>query len=209
MIITQNILDDKVPKDMMPTRLDSAMNLYTNVRYQGNEGIVVYNINPTSWNCLYSFYELHHKFTIDEYHFNNDDMTYRQLIEEYQKVYHEIYENKNGNTKEVRIQTLIDEYRKTFGLASVHIGDELEPIYELKYSKSKNVWTLYYFENYVADKVNPIKDLVNQKLYEQKIFPLNSSVKEIDGVEVVSNIPYLLSIDSNIEKLNNNLIEGE
>lgn len=31
MIITENILDEQVPKEMMPTRLDSAMNLYTNV----------------------------------------------------------------------------------------------------------------------------------------------------------------------------------
>ena len=33
MIITKNILDEKVPKEMIPTRLDSAMNLYTNVDY--------------------------------------------------------------------------------------------------------------------------------------------------------------------------------
>ena len=30
MIITKNILDENVPKEMIPTRLDSAMNLYTN-----------------------------------------------------------------------------------------------------------------------------------------------------------------------------------
>ena len=208
MIITQNILDDKVPKEMMPTRLDSAMNLYTNVKYDGKSGIIVYNTNPTTWNCLYSFYELNHKFTIDEYHFNNADLTYRQLIEEYQKFYQEVYENEKGNIKEVRKQILIDEYIKTSGLESVHISDELQPIYELKYSKSKNVWTLYYFENYVADKVNNIKKLLNQNLYEQKILPVDSSIKEIDGVEVASNIIYLLSIDSNIEKLNNNLMEG-
>lgn len=31
MIITKRILNEKVPKEMMPTRLDSAVNLYTNV----------------------------------------------------------------------------------------------------------------------------------------------------------------------------------
>ncbi len=207
MIINQNFLDENVPKEMIPTRLDSAMNLYTNVSYDGNTGIVVYNTNPDTWNCLYSFYELNHKFTIDNYNFSNENITYRELIEEYKRVYEKVYELEKGNTKNVRIQTLIDEYKKTFNLDDVHISDELLPIFELKYSKSKNVWTLYYFENYVADRVNNFGDLLNQKIYEQKILPLDSSIKEIDGVELASNIRYLLSIKSNVEILRNNLIK--
>lgn len=77
MIITQNILDEKVPKDLIPTRLDSALNLYTNVAYGDKSGIIVYNTNPDTWNCLYSFYETDHKFTIDNYIFGNTDITYR------------------------------------------------------------------------------------------------------------------------------------
>ena len=209
MIITRNILDEKVLKQMIPTRLDSAMNLYTNVSYKDETGIIVYNTNPATWNCLYSFYELNHKFTIDEYNFCKEDITYRELIEEYQKVHKEIYEDKKENIKNIRKQILIDEYKKTFNLKDVHISDELLPIFELKYSKSKNVWTLYYFENYVADSVDDFNDLLNQKLYEQKILPLDSSIKELEGVDLTSNIPYLLSVQSNVEKLNNNLMKGE
>ena len=183
MIITRNILDEKVPKQMIPTRLDSVMNLYTNVSYKDETGIIVHNTNPATWNCLYSFYELNHKFTIDEYNFGKEDITYRELIEEYQKVHKEIYEDKKENIKNIRKQILIDEYKKTFNLKSVHISDELLPIFELKYSKSK--------------------------LYEPKILPLDSSVKELDGVALVSNIPYLLSVQYNVEKLNNNLMKGE
>lgn len=207
MIITKNILDDQVPKEMMPTRLDSAMNLYTNVSYNGKIGIIVYNTNPDTWNCLYSFYELNHKFTIDEYNFNKENITYRELIEEYQKVYKKIYEAEKGNTKDIRKQILIDEYKRTFSLRDVNISTELLPIFELKYSKSKNVWTLYYFENYVANRVNDFSELINQKLYEQKIMPLDSSIRELDGVELASDIPYLLSIESNVKKLQNNVIK--
>lgn len=107
MIITKNILDEKISKEMMPTRLDSAMNLYTNVSYDGNTGIAVYNTNPDTWNCLYSFYELNHKFTIDNYNFNNENITYRELIEEYKRVYEKVYEIEKGNTKNVRIQMFI------------------------------------------------------------------------------------------------------
>lgn len=206
MIITKDILDEKIPKDMMPTRLDSAMILYTNVSYNDQTGIIVYNTNPTTWNCLYPFYELNHKFTIDDYKFNNENITYRELIEEYIRVYEKVHEKENGNTKDARIKTLIDQYKKTFGLNNVHIGEELLPIFELKYSKSKNVWTLYYFENYVADSVDDIDTLLNQKTYEQKILPLDSSIKVIDGLELASNLPYLLSIKTNVEKLNNSLI---
>lgn len=208
MIITKNILDEQVPKEMMPTRLDSAMNLYTNVSYNDKNGIIVYNTNADTWNCLYSFYELNHKFTIDNYSFSKENMTYSELIEEYKKVYEDVYELQKGNKKSVRIKTLIDEYKRTFDLDNVHISDELLPIFELKYSKSKNVWTLYYFENYIADSVDDFNKLINQKIYEQKILPIDSSIKKIDGVELTSNIPYLLSIKSNVEKLQNNLIKA-
>lgn len=207
MIITKEILNQKVPKDMIPTRLDSALNLYTNIHYKNETGIIVYNTNPETWNCLYSFYELNHKFTIDNYKFNVENPNYGELIEEYKSVYQKVYEQEKGYTKESRVNTLINEFKKTFNLDNVNVSDELEPIFELKYSKSKNVWTLYYFENYVANKVDNLDDLLNQSLYEQKILPLNSSINEINGVDLTSNIPYLLSIESNIEKLNNNLIE--
>ena len=209
MIITKEILDQKVPSDIMPTRLDSALNLYTNVHFKDKTGIVVYNTSPDTWNCLYSFYELNHKFTIDNYHFEAESPTYRELVEEYKSVYQKVYEQEKGYTKDVRVNTLIDEFKQTFGLGHVNVSDELEPIFELKYSKSKNVWTLYYFENYVANQVDSMKALLGQSLYEQKILPLDSSINEIDGANVGSNVQYLLSIESNVEKLNANLIECE
>ncbi len=208
MIITKDLLNQKVPKEMIPNRLDSALNLYTNIHYKNQSGIIVYNTNPDTWNCLYSFYELNHKFTIDNYHINIEKPTYGELIEEYKSVYQKIYEQENGYKKEVRINTLIEEFKKTFNLIDVNVSDELEPIFELKYSKSKNVWTLYYFENYIANEINNINDLLNQHLYEQKILPLDSSIIEIDGINLTRNIPYLLSTRSNIEKLNNNLINA-
>lgn len=189
MIITKDLLNQKVPKEMIPNRLDSALNLYTNIRYKNESGIIVYNTNPDTWNCLYSFYELNHKFTMDNYNISNENPTYGELIEEYKSVYKKIYEQENGYKKEIRINTLIEEFKKTFNLADVNISDELEPIFELKYSKSKNVWTLYYFENYVANKVETLNDLLNQNLYDQKILPLDYTITTIDGIDITSNIP--------------------
>lgn len=137
MIITKEVLKQKVPKAMIPTRLDSALNLYTNVHYKNETGIIVYNTNPGTWNCLYSYYELNHKFTIDNYNFKIDNPTYGELIEEYKSMYQKVYEQEEGYTKESRINVLIDEFKKTFNLNFVNVSDELEPIFELKYSKSK------------------------------------------------------------------------
>ncbi len=206
MIITKNILDEKVPVDQMPTRLDSALNLYANVNYEGNKGIVLYNVNPDTWNCLYPFYELNNKFTIDNYQFSKEGMTYRELIEEYNKVYKAKYEIEKGYNKAKRIELLTNEFVKTFDLNGVSIKDELTPIFELKFSKTKNVWTLYYFENYVAYSVDSLDRLFNQKLYEQKLLPVDSKDSKIDDIDITSNVPYLLSITENREVLNNNII---
>ena len=40
MIISKDILDKQVPKEIIPTRLDSAMNLYTYINYKYNKGII-------------------------------------------------------------------------------------------------------------------------------------------------------------------------
>ncbi len=209
MIITKEILNEKVPMDKIPTRLDSALNLYTNIKYKMKKGLLLYNSSPSTWNCLYSFYETKHKFTINEYHFFTNAPTYGELIKEYQEIYQKIYEQEKGFTKEVRKEILINEYKKTFQLEKVSIVEELEPIFELKYSKSQKVWTLYYFENYVANTIENIYTLLNQKLYEQKILPLNHSNHKIDGIEIGSNIPYMLSVKTNLQKLNKNTIEIE
>ena len=43
MIITKEILNEKVPMDKIPTRLDSALNLYTNIKYKMKKGLLLYN----------------------------------------------------------------------------------------------------------------------------------------------------------------------
>lgn len=201
MIITKDILDEKVPNEMFPTRLDSAMNLYT---YIDGKGLVLYNVVPDIWNCLYPFYETNHKFTIDNYEFKNKDITYRELISEYLEQYRKIHEEENGYTKEKRKSILIEEYLKTFSLESASIGDELGSIYELKYSKSKNVWTLYYFENYVVNKVDSVNKLLEQKVYVQEFLSLDGNSKAINGVEITGNVLYLLENVENKNKLKKN-----
>ena len=71
------MLNKKVPSEIFPTRLDSAINLYI---YVENLGLVLYNVNPETWNCLYPFFELNHKFKIDNYKFSKENITFKELI---------------------------------------------------------------------------------------------------------------------------------
>ncbi len=199
MIITKDMLNSKVPADMFPTRLDSALNLYSNIK---NKGIILYNVNPDTWNVLYPFFELNHKFTIDSYDFKIKDITYQELIDEYQRVY-----SKQKYNKDDRKEILLKEYVNTFNLKSAKITDELESIYELKYSKSKNVWTLYYFENYVVNNIDDVNKLLSQDIYDQEFMLVDYSDNKINNVPIVSNTLYLLSNKNNREILENNIIE--
>lgn len=198
MIITKELLNTKVSKDMFPTRLDSALNLYCNIK---DKGIIVYNVNPNTWNVLYPFFELNHKFTIDNYNFKNTDITYQELIDEYQQIF-----NKYKYDKNQRKEILINEYLNTFKLKSAEISDELECIYELKFSKSKNVWTLYYFENYVVNNIDDVNKLLSQNIYSQEFISLSNKQDKINNIPIVENTVYLLTIDDNIKILNDNVV---
>lgn len=201
MIITNDMLNKKVPADMFPKRLDSALNLYT---YIDSKGILLYNINPTTWNILYPYFEQKNKFTLDNYQFSNTNLTFKELILEYQKEYKNKYEKVQGYSKNVRRNILVEGFKKEFNLKEVEIDAELKPVYELKYSKTKNVWTLYYFENYVVKVVQPLKKLITQQKYQQEFLPINYQGTKINNIEIVENMLFILNDKDNIEILEKN-----
>mgnify|MGYP004478551789 FL=1 len=204
MIITKNMLNEKVPLEMIPTRLDSATDLYT---YTKN-GLLLYNINPNTWNVLYPFFQQANKFTIDSYEIENKNITYKDLIEIYNNVYNTEYVAKRGFDENTRKQVLIDEFNKTFGVSGTKISDKLDSHYELKYSKSKNVYTLYYLESYIANNIDDVDKLLNQKVYEQEILSLNKYPvdKEINGIKVVDSI-VLLDDKTKLDLVKKNILQ--
>lgn len=196
MIITKDILNQKVPKEMFPTRLDSATDLYTFT----DNGLVLYNIKPTTWNVLYPFFQQNNKFTMNDFNIENKDITYKELIDLYNDIYTTKYEIEKGFNEEKRKKVLIEEFNETFGVNETTISKRLDSHYELKYSKSQNVYTLYYLESYIANEVNNIDKLLNQKVYQQEFLSLKEYPipKEINGVKLVDS----LSLLNDPEKLN-------
>lgn len=204
MIITKDMLNQKVPRKMFPTRLDSATDLYTYT----DKGLLLYNIKPTTWNVLYPFFGQNNKFTINDFNIENKDLTYKELIDIYNDIYTMKYEGEKGFNESKRKQVLIEEFNETFGVDETIISEKLDFHYELKYSKSQNVYTLYYLESYIVNKVNSVDKLLNQKVYQQEFLSLEEYPipKEINGVKLVDSLS-LLNDTEKLSLLKSNKIE--
>lgn len=113
-----------------------------------------------------------------------------------------------GFHEEKRKQVLIEEFNETFGVDETTISEKLDSHYELKFSKSQNVYTLYYLESYVAISVNNIDKLLNQEVYQQEFLNLNEYpiAKEVNGIQLVDSL-LLLDDQEKIDILKRNKIE--
>lgn len=193
MIITQEMLKKKVPTEMLPSRLDSATDLYTNTKH----GLILYNILPDTWNVLYPFFQQKNKFTIDSYEIETKEITFQELIDLYKAIYNKEYVIKRGFNEEKRKQVLIQEFNETFDVSGTKINEKLDSHYELKYSKSKNVYTLYYLESYIVSEIDNIDKLLNQKVYKQELLDLDKTpiVKEMNGVKLIDSLSMLDDAD--------------
>lgn len=187
------MLKKKIPTEMLPSRLDSATDLYTNTK----RGLILYNILPDSWNALYPFFQQKNKFTIDSYEIETKEITFQELIDLYNVIYNNEYVIKRGFNEEKRKQVLIQEFNETFDVSGTKINKKLDSHYELKYSKSKNVYTLYYLESYIVSEIDDIEKLLNQKVYKQELLDLDKTpiVKEINGVKLVDSLSMLYDAD--------------
>lgn len=196
MIITNNMLNQKVPESMIPSRLDSATDLYTHT----HDGLILYNIKPDTWNVLYPFFQQENKFTIDSYVIPKHEITYQELINLYDDIYNREYISNRGFDEEKRKQVLIEEFNRTFNVSGTLIGRKLDSHYELKYSRSKKVYTLYYLESYIVSYIDDIHKLLSQKVFKQELLKLNDIPidKKINGVKLVDS----LSILDDISKMN-------
>lgn len=194
MIITKDMYDKKVPKEMIPKRLDSATDLYTNTK----KGLTLYNIKPDTWNVLYPFFQQGNKFTMDDFEVLNDDLTFGELINLYMDIYHKYYELELGFYEEKRKSVLTQEFNETFGVSGTKISKKLDAHYELKFSKSKNVYTLYYLESYIASYIDDVDKLLNQSVYAQELLDLSQYPipKEVNGVKLVDSLSILNDLDN-------------
>lgn len=130
---------------------------------------------------------------MDNFKVLNDDLTFRELINLYVDIYHKYYELELGFDEKKRKLILTQEFNETLGVSGTKISEKLDSHYELKFSKSKNVYTLYYLESYIASYIDDVDILLNQKVYSQELLDLSQYPisKEVNGVKLVDSLSIL------------------
>lgn len=187
-IITDDILSDIIPFNMRPKRLDSATSLLFSVKNNNIEGLFVYNPSPDIWKTWFPFYDTENKYAID-YDFKSE--TYGDLIKEYDSLY-----DSNAKKKEERIAFVKDQFKKLYNINNVNIIEDnnIKPLYQLRYSKTANTWSLYKLEFFIVKDINNKSNVLSQKNLQQAIFPYKKDVNELfEGMPITDSLIFILN----------------
>lgn len=198
--ITKQILNEKVPVEFIPKRVTSATSLYVNIDIDNQQGLLLYYPNP-KWNLWYPFNIINTKFMTEDCNFK-EGITYQELIEEFEKIFQkseEVY------SKEQRKEDLRKEYQELYQLEQVEVGEELEPIYEIKYSKTTNIYSMYKHEGFVLKTVSNKRKLLEDIKYHHTVVPIELP-EEVNNIKLVGNIKDTLDNQKNRKIIEQNVI---
>jgi uncharacterized protein YhbP (UPF0306 family) len=201
-IITDDILNNIVPSDIMPRRLDSATILLVCLKHQDKEGILVFNTSPDIWMTWYPFYDDTNKYVIN-YEFKSK--TYGELIKEYETIF-----SKNAKDEESRIKCVKELFMSRFNVNKIDVEDSsiANSFYQLRYSKTANLWTLYRIEFFIVKFIdNPLNIMLQNKI-QQDILPFTHNSKELfNNMPITESLWLILNNKDLVEKLRNYIIE--
>jgi len=179
MIINENNIDEKIPSHIKVERFDMAINFYEFFNKKGKLLLKTYDYNPV-WNSWYPFYDDQNKEPI---FYDSKAKTYTELINEYESFYKINLEEKILLAKQ-RYFEITGEECQRIKPAKTFI------LWELKYSQTAKVYTLYKLFNYIVDGANgqiTIKNIC--KSMKCKVFDINSG--SFDGL--VENAQYFIN----------------
>jgi|GEM_PF-2131374 len=202
-VIDKGIYKEKVPNEVLPRRLVGTSCLYIAVKTDKQEGVIVYNINPKIWNVWSPFFETTNQFIINDFEYK-EYINFEQLIDIYNKEYSKYEAN---HSKGKRTELLLNAFKKLLNIEIAKVDIELETVYEIKYSKSMNVYTIYRIENFVINSISSSDKakLFNQKQYEHAILPYGCH--ECRGIKIATNMEWLLENDTNVSILKQNQVD--
>ena len=163
--ITKEILPKIVENS--PSRFDMAINFYCAIKKAGKYFLVTYFYNPV-WALYYPFYDDINKTPILK---ESKVKTYKDLVEECNQVF-------NINLKS-KVQMAKKRFNQLVGcncnVKRVNVS------YEIKHSKSTNLYTIYKFYNYVITSVQDIQKILNPINLKQKLFYLDKLDNSVVG----------------------------
>ena len=194
-IITDELLEQPVPKEYLPSRVTSATSLYIYVEKGEEQGLLLYYINPT-WNQWYPFHLINSTFMQDNLKFA-EGITYKELIMEFEKLFQQ---SEKEYSFQMRKQELLEQFQELYQRTDGEIGRELKPIYELKYSVSQGVYTMYKQEGVVLTNVKYPQALFWKVKYPMTVLPLTCPSLVL-SIPVVTNVKAVLEVKDNYELL--------
>lgn len=198
-------LTDKVSKELIPTSFENAMNVYINVVVENKNYLLLFDINPL-WETWFPYYDQNFKFTIMNLDLEEKDYSFADLIQEYENRYQKEFILKNNLTNESIMKTLEKNLASVFKVSNVKIEKIDDPHYELKYSKSKEKYTLYRFDNYVLTSVDDLNKIINNSLYETALLPYD--LKEtVHNKKVTKNFITYLKESNILAKFQNYILK--
>lgn len=156
-------MNQKIDNNVKIKRFDMAVNFYSILEIEGSPNLVCYDYNPI-WNSWYPFYDDINKSPVEKL---SNAKTYKELIEECDKIL-----NINLNEK---IQLAKIRFKELVGEADFELK-ELENfiIYEIKYSKTANLYTIYKLYNFVITSIDNKNILLNPKKLKSMTFNLEN-----------------------------------
>ena len=158
--ITDEMLNKKV--ENKPSRFDMAINFYCCVKKDSKYFLVAYYYNP-AWNVFYPFYDDINKTPIIK---KSNATTYRELIQE------------TNETININLQEKLDlahkRFRELIGCDCKVKQSKTSQLFELKYSKTADLYTIYKLYNFVITEVGDINIVLNPSKLKCKLFELDN-----------------------------------
>jgi hypothetical protein len=185
-----------IPNDVIPKRYAIATNILCVLKTTNGAGFLLLNSEPEISNTWYPFYT-----TINAFH-TFEENQYKSLVDEFsEKIISDVERN--------RISDTTKKFSEMFGCGEVLTENMNRNEYWLKYSKSKNVWTIYLFEFYVISFIENKNEILSRLDSVKTLLPLDEislektlEVGKVNNVPIVENIRLLLKEQANLSLLN-------
>lgn len=167
--ITNNLLNKKIQHK--PSRFDMAINFYCCLEKENKYYLVAYYYNP-AWNLYYPFYDDINKTPIIQ---ESKANTYRELIQETNQIIDIDLDDK--------IKLAQNRFKELVGCNCNVIQSKTKELFELKYSKTANMYSVYKLYNFIITEVEDLKIILNPQNLKCEIFDIDN----LDNTKLVSN----------------------
>lgn len=186
--------NEVIDPQFMPKRLDMAVNFYCCVEKEGKKYLTTYDYNPV-WKSWYPFYDDVNKISKL---FNCQGKTFEELIQEHNENMKIDIDDKINKAKLLFEKIFDCEIEiKSFPVASI--------CYEIKYSKSQKLWTLYKLYNYIIIKCTNPQNLLKPKNMKCKLVDVYFDSQYAEDEKLATNM--FCVVKNNIMEIANNAIK--